>query len=201
MKVGWFLMLLMCKQYFAFRYSEKQCPGDGSPCRLLANNRELDIALMMSKEEPTGDADKSQYASSEDHYSYKIKRRPSSSQNDRNSLQFDESRPRGNSFIRFGRNDGGAKNGFIRLGRNSPADDSESIRFGRRGDQFIRLGKRQNDGKTSLARSTRTWEASPLDNLTLSKSLVDKANRYIRFGRRDNGFLNSGESALKEESI
>lgn len=192
MKVYWFLVLLICKQYFAFRYSEKQCADNGSPCRLLTNN-ELDIASLISKEDPVDDSDKPQYLTNEDHFSYKIKRGPSPSKDD-HSFQSGEQRPNSYNFIRLGRN-GATKNGFIRFGRNSP-DDAESIRFGRRGDQFIRLGKRLTGKGSMMTRNTRVWEAPLMDNLTSSR-----ANRYIRFGRRENSILNSGENALKEELI
>lgn len=206
MTVYWFLLLLTCKQYLAFRYTETTpCTVDGAPPCQLSNN-ELDIGILLSKEEAANEmADKSQYESTEDHqfaYATTMKRAPLANERNHHQFQFGEGRPKGDSFIRFGRN-GAPKNSFIRFGRDSQDDTASPMRFGRRGDQFIRLGKRNMDEqRTGVARSpSRADLEAPLDNHTSARSLVDKPSKYIRFGRRDNSVFGSGENALKSELI
>lgn len=101
-------------------------------------------------------------------------------------------------YIRFGRSNGGNNGGdtankdnyLMRFGRNINADDilasdamanaatgntEDNMRFGRRGDKFIRFGRSQQ-------------------NLNKIGEKVPRAESYIRFGRaNDNGFIRLGK--------
>lgn len=108
------------------------------------------------------------------------------------------------NLIRFGRNENSKGNGFIRLGRSEKGlirfgrnDNSDDMRFGRRGDKFIRFG-RNNGGVDGV---------QPKDSFVLANSLSGNDNpfqaprsnrpartdKFIRFGRGDNGFIRFGK--------
>lgn len=108
------------------------------------------------------------------------------------------------NLIRFGRNDNGKGIGFIRLGRSDKGmlrfgrnDNSDSVRFGRRGDKFIRFG-RNNGGLDNINSKDSFFVANNLNAVESSLqpartiSRPGRTDKYIRFGRGDTGFLRLG---------
>lgn len=110
------------------------------------------------------------------------------------------------NLIRFGRNDNLKGNGFIRLGRSEKGlirfgrnDNSDAMRFGRRGDKFIRFGR--NNGGVDDAKSADSFlvanNRNVLDNSFQPPVPISRPSRtsnYIRFGRGgDKGFLRFGK--------
>ncbi|XP_037035700.1 uncharacterized protein LOC119073934 isoform X2 [Bradysia coprophila] len=92
------------------------------------------------------------------------------------------------NLIRFGRNDNSKGNGFIRLGRSEKGmlrfgrnDNSEAMRFGRRGDKFIRF---------FVAPNLNAAESSLQPSRSINRP--GRTDKYIRFGRGDNGFVRLG---------
>ena len=113
-------------------------------------------------------------------------------------------RDRSNSFMRLGKSDKGfirfgrsgvGERGFVRLGRSNTNDDEllnandvppppagdDAMRFGRRGDKFIRFGRSQLKGGSQFSEFVN--EKMP------------RADSFIRFGRdrNDNGFIRLGK--------
>lgn len=109
------------------------------------------------------------------------------------------------NLIRFGRNDNSKGTGFIRLGRSDKGlirfgrnDNSEAMRFGRRGDKFIRFGR--NNGGVDAAKSKDSFfVANDLNAIDIPFqpsrpiSRPGRTDKYIRFGRGDNGFIRLGK--------
>lgn len=109
------------------------------------------------------------------------------------------------NLIRFGRNDNSKGNGFIRLGRGDKGlirfgrnDNSEAMRFGRRGDKFIRFG-RNNGGVDNLKSKDNFFVANDLNAIdtpfqpSRPISRPGRTDKYIRFGRGDKGFIRLGK--------
>lgn len=110
---------------------------------------------------------------------------------DKNLIRFGRNdNSKGTGFIRFGRSD----KGLIRFGRN---DNSESMRFGRRGDKFIRFG-RNNGGLDDPKSKDNYFVANNLNSIdntfqpTKPNNRPGRTDKYIRFGRGDNGFIRFG---------
>lgn len=130
-----------------------------------------------------------------------------------------EARPDNNGFIRFGRNEPssvksnafirfgrGGNKGFMRFGRND--ETSDIMRFGRRGDKFIRFGRNDGGaGKGDSQKSDSTNGAAAVGQETFAirdenddifrflrpVPRVGRNDKFIRFGRRDQGFIRFGK--------
>lgn len=107
---------------------------------------------------------------------------------------------RQDNFMRFGRAGSTRKaaSNFVRFGRGNENDFPEAMRFIRRGDSFIRFGKRSES--TLDGRATRSNAASGQMGPISGRAATDGLNRierndkqYIRFGRRDDSFVRLGK--------
>lgn len=123
---------------------------------------------------------------------------------DKHLIRFgrNESPAKPNNFIRFGRSD----KAFVRLGRD---DQDDTMRFGRRGDKFIRFGRSgAGDLKTDQLAKLRAFgepivnSENNLDEMLQTKLFdivhpsskrLSRNDKFIRFGRRDNGFIRLGK--------
>lgn len=105
---------------------------------------------------------------------------------EKNLIRFGRDNFRGTGFIRLGRSD----KGMLRFGRN---DNAEAMRFGRRGDKFIRFGRSNggNDKDSFLVADTLNAVDNSLKPLR-PISRPGRLDKYIRFGRADNGFIRLG---------
>lgn len=137
-----------------------------------------------------------------------------SERNDNLENMFERQAKADRGFIRLGRNEGSRNNnGFIRFGRSGKDSfvrfgrNDEGMRFGRRGDKFIRFGRSAAAAKRSPGMSNDMDNIAP-KSMTENFALNDneyivkfvkpiarygRPDKFIRFGRRDQGFIRFGK--------